>query len=139
MSSNEPPPGPPPGPPGGPPGGYGTGPPPGSYPPPPSADEYGHGPQRKNTFAALFDITFSTFVTPSLIKVVYVLVMVVLAFVWLAWIITGFSENAGLGLVALILGGVVLLIYLAFARMTLEFFYAVVRMSEDINRRLPGD
>ena len=35
----------------------------------------------------------------------------------------------------LVVGGVVALFYLIFFRVTLEFFYAVVRMSEDIHHR----
>lgn len=95
-------------------------------------------PQHKNFFAALFDITFSTFITPTIIKAVYLIVMILLVLAWLVWTIAGFSENAGLGLLVLIGGAVVMLIYLAFIRMTLEFYLAIVRMSEDINRRLPG-
>ncbi|MGI8523536.1 MAG: DUF4282 domain-containing protein [Nocardioides sp.] len=35
-------------------------------------------------------------------------------------------------------GAVAALVYLAFIRMTLEFYLAIVRMSEDIHRRMPG-
>ena len=38
----------------------------------------------------------------------------------------------------MVLGWIPALLYLAFLRMTLEFYYSVVRMSQDINRRLPG-
>ena len=38
---------------------------------------------------------------------------------------------------ALILGPVFVIIYLAVIRMTLEFYLSVVRMSEDIHKRLP--
>lgn len=145
MSSSEPPrPGgsyPPQGPPpGGPPPG---GPPPPGYPPagggyPPYPGGGGNAPPRKNFFAALFDITFSTFITPTIIKVVYLLLMIVLVIGWLVFTIAAFAENAGAGILALLLGAVAMVIYLAFIRMTLEFYLAVVRMSEDINRRLPG-
>jgi hypothetical protein len=39
-----------------------------------------------------------------------------------------------LGLLALIFGPIVLLVYLAFARMTLEMYFAVVRLSDDVHR-----
>jgi hypothetical protein len=42
-----------------------------------------------------------------------------------------------MGLAVLLLGPVVLIIYLAIIRMTLEFYLSIVRMSEDINKRLP--
>jgi hypothetical protein len=38
---------------------------------------------------------------------------------------------------ALVVGPIVVLLYLAFIRMTLEFYLAIVRMSQDIHTRLP--
>jgi hypothetical protein len=121
---------PPPPPPTGPPSGPGS----------PGAGPAGvpSGSDAKGFFAALFDLSFSTFVTPMIIKFVYVLAMVVLVLVWLFWLVAAFSQSAGFGVAVLILGPIVLIIYLAFIRMTLEIYFAVVRMSEDINRRLPG-
>lgn len=135
--SNQPPPqgpppqGPPPqGPPpqGPPPGGYGT------YPAPESS-----GPGGSNTgfFAALFDFSFNSFVTPKIVKFVYVLATVVLGLLFLVYLVIAFSADTTFGVVVLILGPIVTLIYLAFIRMTLEIYYAVVRMSEDIHSRLP--
>ena len=46
-------------------------------------------------------------------------------------------QGAGTGLAALILGPIFVIIYLAVIRMTLEFYLSVVRMSEDIHKRLP--
>lgn len=37
----------------------------------------------------------------------------------------------------LLLGPIGVILYLALIRMTLEFYLAVTRMSQDINRRLP--
>jgi hypothetical protein len=119
---------------------YGQPPPPPGNPPPPQASTSPGGsgaPDAKGFFGALFDFKFSTFVTPMIIKFVYVLAMVVLVLGWLVWLIVGFSQGAEYGVAALVLGPIVLVIYLAFIRMTLEIYFAVVRMSEDINRRLP--
>ncbi len=46
--------------------------------------------------------------------------------------ISGFADSPLTGLVALIGGAVVALFYVIFFRVFLEFYYAVVRMSEDI-------
>jgi hypothetical protein len=89
-------------------------------------------------FAALFDFSFSRFVTPMIVKLVYVLATIALALVYVIFVISAFTQNAGAGVVVLLVGAVVALIYLAFIRMTLEFYYAIVRMSQDINHRLPG-
>jgi hypothetical protein len=88
-------------------------------------------------FNALFDFSFTNFVTPMLVRIVYLLATVALAASWVVFLVAAFAQNVGSGLVALILGAVFLIIYLAIIRMTLEFFLSVVRMSEDIHRRLP--
>lgn len=96
------------------------------------------GSSGKGFFGALFDFSFSTFVTPMIVKFVYVLATVALVLTYIGFVITGFNDSASAGLFFLIIGAVVAVVYLAFIRMTLEFYYAIVRMSQDINRRLPG-
>lgn len=87
--------------------------------------------------SALFDFTFTRFVTPMLVRFVYLLATVVLAVTWLASLIAGFSQGVGYGLFVLIIGPIIVIIYLAIIRMTLEFYLSVVRMSQDIHQRLP--
>lgn len=111
--------------------------------PGPPAPPYGAGSQppsaadAKGFFGALFDVSFSTFITPMIVKFVYVLAMVGIVLVWLVLLYGFFSQSIGLGLLWLILGPILMLVYLAFVRMTLEFYLAITRMSEDIHRRLP--
>ncbi|GAA2482807.1 hypothetical protein GCM10009858_20830 [Terrabacter carboxydivorans] len=88
-------------------------------------------------FTALFDFSFTNFVTPILVRFVYLLATVALVASWLIFVIIGFTQNFGTGLAALILGPVFVVIYLAVIRMTLEFYLSVVRMSEDVHKRLP--
>jgi hypothetical protein len=96
-------------------------------------------PSQKNFFGALFDFSFSTFVTPMIVKIVYVLITIAIALFWLGWTVAAFvGDQVALGVALLVLGWIPALLYLAFFRMTLEFYYSVVRMSQDINRRLPG-
>ena len=54
--------------------------------------------------------------------------------------VSGFlgGGSPGLGIVTLVLSPLVGLLYLCFFRMGCEFYLAITRMSEDINRRLPG-
>lgn len=108
-----------------------------SYPttPPPAGPPPGAG--NVGFFGALFDFSFQHFVTPMVVKVVYVLGLIGLVLGYLTFLVAGFAENAAAGIAVLVLGGIGLIIYLAFFRMTLEFFLAVTRMSEDIHRRLP--
>lgn len=111
--------------------GFGQQPPPGWGGPP---SGYG-SPPPKSTLAALFDFSFTTFATPGLIKLLYVMGLVLLTIAWIGYTVFGFAAAPGLGVLALVLGGVLVLFYLAFLRLILEFYFAVVRMSEDIHRR----
>lgn len=123
---------------------YGAQTPPAQYPGGPGQPAYG-GPggqplapqaQGVNFFKALFDFSFTHFITPMIVKVVYIIALIVLVLSWLIFLISAFDESAGLGIAVLFLGPVVVLLYLAFIRMTLEFYLAITRMSEDIHKRL---
>jgi hypothetical protein len=117
-------------PPSGPPPGYGMPAYPSAGGQPPNAGDGGF-------FAALFDFSFNSFVTPKIVKLVYVLATIAVALFYLVFVISAFAKNAGAGVLVLLIGAVVALVYLAFIRMTLEFYFAIVRMSQDINERLP--
>ena len=126
-----------------PPGGYGGQQPAGGWGQPPAGQPGGYGApgtgpapdQGGNTFGALFDFSFNRFATPGLIKLVYIVGTVLLILGWLGYIIVGFTTNAILGLIALVVGAVFVLFAMAMLRMSLEFYFAVVRMSEDIHNR----
>src|SRR3954452_13642638 len=107
---------------------------PGGYPGPPSGGQPLQS-EGKNFFAALFDYSFNSFATPGLIRVLYIIGTVVIALGWLGYTVVLFQFSAVAGLITLIFGAVVALFMLAFLRVSLEFYYAVVRMSEDIHNR----
>ena len=120
----------------------------GSTPPPPPPVAPAGGPSGMSSipdparegagfFTALFDFSFTNFVTPILVRFVYLLATVALVASWLIFVFAGFVNSVGTGLAALILGPIFVIIYLAVIRMTLEFYLSVVRMSEDIHKRLP--
>jgi hypothetical protein len=122
------------------PGGYGQQ-PPSSWTPPGPTQQYpagpgGPGPAPASSFlGALFDFGFNTFATPVVIKVLYVLGLIGIALGYVIAVIAGFSQDVLTGLAFLVGGGLVALFYLILFRVFLEFYYAVVRMSEDIHRR----
>ncbi len=116
---------------------YGTPPPNDPYGQPAAPPPGGPGgpPPTKGFFGALFDFSFEHFVTPMIVKVVYILSIVGLGIAWLVFLAAGFSQGAGSGLFVLVLGPIAILLYLCLIRMTLEFYLAVTRMSQDIHRR----
>ena len=111
---------------------YGT-PPPSEPSGPPTPPPTASG---KGFFGALFDFKFEHFVTPMIVKFVYVLALVALVLGWLVFLVTGFAQDTSYGVAVLILGPIALILYLALIRMTLEFYLAIVRMSQDIHTRL---
>jgi Domain of unknown function (DUF4282) len=124
-------------------------PPPGSPGPPgPQHPEGAGGPpprqpepqaQVRGFFGALFDFSFNNFVTPLIIRVLYVLGLIGIALSYLWFVVVGFLDNVVLGVVTLLLGLIIAFIYLALWRVLLEFCLAVVRMSDEIHHRgFPG-
>lgn len=92
-------------------------------------------PAAKNFFAALFDFRFTTYVTPKVVSVLYVLGMVGIALLYVSWVVTASNASAGFGLlVLLVIGPIVAVLLLTFLRVTLEFYLAMVRLSEDFRR-----
>jgi hypothetical protein len=75
---------------------------------------------------ALLDLSFTKFVSPSIVKIVYVLIMVLLAIDYLTWVVLGFEVNAFVGvLVLIIVGPIFTIVSLALARMGLEVLIAM--------------
>ncbi|WP_190264790.1 MULTISPECIES: DUF4282 domain-containing protein [Glutamicibacter] len=90
---------------------------------------------------SLFDLDFRQFITPSIIKIVYILIMVLLAIGYLGLVITGFMADAMLGfLMLLIVGPLVSLVYLVLVRASLESLLAQIRTAENTTElvRLAG-
>jgi len=82
-------------------------------------------------FSSLFDISFTSFVTTKLIKVLYVLSLVLIAITALVFVVAGFQESAGLGLFMLVIGAPLgALLYIIYTRVILEFIIQVFRIGE---------
>jgi hypothetical protein len=83
--------------------------------------------------ASLFDFGFNSFVTPKVVKVVYALIMIVLALAGLGFAGAAFSVNAALGIfVLLILAPLIFFVYLALWRIALELFVVIFRIADDL-------
>jgi Domain of unknown function (DUF4282) len=104
----------------------------GPPPTPPVGSPHGHS---ASPFGALFDFDFNTFATPAVVKILYVVGMVLMGLLYIGMLIGGFATGVGVGLVTLIVGAIIILFSLILFRVTLEFYYALVRMSEDIHHQ----
>lgn len=81
----------------------------------------------------LFDLSFTRFVSPSIARIAYILIMVALGIGYIVSVIASFAtRNAILGiLVMLVIGPLFALIYLALARIGLESLVAGIRTAEN--------
>ena len=87
--------------------------------------------QQKGFFQSLFDLSFSSFITTKIIKVLYVIAIILTAIAALGYIIWAFTENVGFGLVMLIVvAPLVSLLYIIYARVFLEILIVIFRIME---------
>lgn len=105
------------------------------YPQPPQSQRPGapskNAVEGKNFFAALFDLSFQSFVTVKFAKFIYVLLIAFVVLGYLVVVASAFTEGPGVGLFALLLGWIPAAIYLILIRITLEFMIALVRTSQN--------
>ncbi|MFI7399044.1 DUF4282 domain-containing protein [Streptomyces sp. NPDC049541] len=116
----------PPPPPGRPP----TGEPPAGAPPP----HFGPRPTpAKGFWAGLFDFGFTTFVTPKVIKFVYVVMTIIIGLSWIYWLYEGFHASSGLGILVLVFGPLIALFWLIVYRIMLELAMVIFRIGADVH------
>jgi Domain of unknown function (DUF4282) len=97
--------------------------------PPPAPQE-----QQRGFFESLMDTRFDSLITPKLVTFIYVVSMIVLAVGALIAIIASFVNDAGTGVVALILAPLVALIYLIVIRLWLELIVVTFKIRDAAER-----
>jgi hypothetical protein len=91
------------------------------------------GADGRGFLSALFDFSFTSFVTTRIIKVLYVLILILVSLVALFYTIIAFRLSTGFGLLVLIIGDpLYIIIVMAFWRLVLEAFVVVFRIAEDV-------
>jgi hypothetical protein len=86
---------------------------------------------QKGFFESLFDISFTSFITTKIIKFLYVLALIVIGLIALVFVVSAFSRSAGLGVVVLFIFAPLLsLLYIVYARVTLELIIQIFRITE---------
>jgi uncharacterized membrane protein len=85
-------------------------------------------------FSALFDFSFTSFVTPKIIKVIYVLITVWTVLWALIFLRYGFKYGGAAGgfFTLLVVDPILIILTLGAYRMVLELFMVVHRMHEDL-------
>jgi hypothetical protein len=82
---------------------------------------------------ALFDFSFTSFVTTKIIKVLYVLIMILTTLAALVYTVIAFRVSALFGFLTLVIGDpLFIIIVMAFWRLVLESFVVRFRIAEDV-------
>jgi hypothetical protein len=76
-------------------------------------------------------MSFKSFITPSIIQLVYTLFLILAGLAALVVILAGFAENAAVGLLALIFSPIVFILYVIVARIYLEVVIVLFRIAEN--------
>lgn len=85
----------------------------------------------KGFFGSLFDLTFASFITTKIIKVLYVLAIIIAGLIALAYVIFAFAADPVLGLLTLvILAPLGFLLYVIYTRVFLELIMVIFRIME---------
>jgi hypothetical protein len=132
--------------PGGPPpygSGYGQQPPPGAWGPPPGGPPQGPPPgyggggapgqfqqQGQSFFTGLVDFKFATFFTGAMLPVVYALGLLYLVVTMIRDVYSVFQYDAGLGILALVVGLIAVAFFAGLLKVGLELVKAVVEGAE---------
>ena len=82
---------------------------------------------------ALFDFSFTSFVTTRIIKVLYVLILILTGLVALSYTFIAFNASALYGFLVLVIGDpLFIIIVMALWRLVLESFVVRFRIAEDL-------
>ena len=93
----------------------------------------GHGADTKGFLGALFDFSFTSFVTTRIIKVLYVLIMILAVITALVYTIVAFRISGTFGFLTLVIGDpLFIIIVMGFWRLVLESFVVRFRIAEDV-------
>lgn len=113
-------------------------PPPPPSPPPPGGPSPGWvpgGPPTSRGFLSrLFDTSFTEFITPGVVRVLYVLAMVLAGLYAVFFLVAGLAALAdgnGGGLVLIVVSPVAFLLMVIYARVALEVVLALFRIAEN--------
>ena len=87
--------------------------------------------EKKGFLGALFDFSFSEFITIKLIKILYILGIIFSTIVAIIFIVSGFNISTGVGIIFLILSPIIFLLYVILIRIWLEIIIVVFKIAEN--------
>ena len=89
--------------------------------------------EAKSFFSSLFDYSFTSFITPRIIKVLYVLATILISLWTLFLIVAAFNVSEGTGGAMLLIGGPLFFLFsMIYARVFLELVIAFFRINGNV-------
>jgi hypothetical protein len=89
-------------------------------------------PSSHGFFGALFDLSFTSFVTAKLIKVLFVLAIIVVALAAVGFVVLAQNQPSPAPVVSIIIAPIAFFIYIILVRVQLEILIVIFRMSEHL-------
>jgi hypothetical protein len=90
--------------------------------------------EEKGFFGKLFDLSFSEFITISIIKVLYVIAIILSAIWALVVLISGFTRGVGSAIAGIILAPIVFFISVLLARIWMEVIMVLFKIAENTGK-----
>src|SRR4030042_3016815 len=90
--------------------------------------------ETKVFFASLFDLSFSDFITPKIIKLIFILAIIASGISAIILLVSGLASGLPEGLLALVLAPIAFLLYVLLARIWLEVIIVLFRIAENTGR-----
>ncbi len=88
----------------------------------------------KGFFGALFDISFSEFITVRLIKVLFVIAIIGSAIGAVTILIGGIASGGGAAFLSIIMAPIAFFLYVLMARVWLELILVMFRISDNVDK-----
>jgi hypothetical protein len=82
----------------------------------------------------LTDLGFKRFITPKIVRTLYLLSLVAALLAAVTWTFSGFTAGVSQGVFTLVTGPLAFFIYTLTARVALEFVVAVIRVAENTDK-----
>jgi len=92
----------------------------------------------KGFFVKLFDLSFTEFITPRIIKLLFVLAIIISGIAALVMFFAGIVQGGASALLAIILVPLVFLLYVIIARVWLELIMVMFRIAGNIDKLVEG-
>ena len=90
--------------------------------------------EEKANLTDIFDLTFTKFVTPIIIKIAFIVVMVFAGLMWPAVIFAGFASSFWGGIGGIIFGGLMFLFVVLGYRIMFELVMVIFAIKTDTDR-----